>query len=115
MIVKEARRVPIKPVETEGAEGVKVRLLIHEAEKAPHFYMRMFEVAPGGCTPKHSHPWEHEVYVLSGRGVVFDGKAELLIGPGHCLLIPGGDEHQYRNTGTEPLTFLCLVPRDAAR
>ena len=37
---------------------------------APNFTMRHFEVAPGGRTPFHAHPWEHEVYVLSGTGKV---------------------------------------------
>jgi hypothetical protein len=61
-----------KPVEMEGASGCSVRWLVSESDGAPNFAMRRFEVAPGGYTPRHSHPYEHEVYVLEGEGVVYE-------------------------------------------
>ena len=60
----------------EGAAGCRVRWLIGEGDKAPNFAMREFEVAPGGHTPKHFHDYEHEVYVLAGRGTIVDGDHE---------------------------------------
>ena len=59
-----------------GAQGCSIRWLVGEAEGAPNFAMRQFEVAVGGHTPKHSHPYEHEVFVLEGRGVVLEGDIE---------------------------------------
>jgi quercetin dioxygenase-like cupin family protein len=94
-----------------GAEGVRIRLLIHEAEGAPNFYMRQLVIAPGGCTPLHTHQWEHEVFILAGNGIVVSPEGENPISPGDCVLVAPGEQHQFRNIGTEELKFLCLVPR----
>jgi len=111
MNIKKAENVPADPVSMEGAEGVRMRLLIHQADGAPNFYMRQFIVAPSGFTPLHSHDWEHEVYVLSGCGVVDSPDGEKPINPGDCVFVAPGQEHRFRNTGQDDLTFLCLVPK----
>ena len=98
-------------VKEQGAQGVRKKVLIGEKEGAPNFIMRMFEVEPGGTTPCHSHPWEHEVYVLSGRGKVFAGGKEIEIAPGDALLIEPDEEHQFKNPYSQPLIFLCLIPK----
>ena len=59
-----------------GATGCQVRWLVGPGDGAPNFAMREFEVAPGGHTPRHSHPYEHEVFVLQGSGVVYEGDTE---------------------------------------
>ena len=53
---------------------------------------------------------EHEVFVLQGNGIVMEGEQERLLKPGTAVFVPGGVEHQFRNTGTTPLKFLCLIP-----
>ena len=111
MKVKHAEQVPAEPVAIEGATGVRMRLLIHQAEGAPNFYMRQFLLAPGGCTPSHSHAWEHEVYVLSGAGEVVSPEGPTPVGPGDCLYVAPMELHQFRNTGQAELRFLCLVPK----
>ena len=113
MRIKQADSVPAEPVNVEGAEGVHIRLLIHEADGAPNFYMRRFDLAAGGCTPRHDHAWEHEVYVLAGSGVVAAADGEQRVRAGDCVFIEPGEIHQFRNTGREVLKFLCLVPRGA--
>jgi quercetin dioxygenase-like cupin family protein len=72
--------------------------------------MREFEVAPGGFTPRHEHPYEHEVYVLSGEGQVFSGDQPHPIRSGDVILVQPDETHQFRNTGSVPLRFLCLIP-----
>jgi quercetin dioxygenase-like cupin family protein len=72
--------------------------------------MRQFEVAPGGHTPKHSHGHEHEVFVLEGTGVVFDGSTDRPLKAGSVAFVPPHQVHQFRNTGSGPLKFLCLIP-----
>jgi len=113
MIVKLAQDVPASPVDANGAQGVHIRLLIHRADGAPNFYMRQFTIAPGGCTPRHSHAWEHEVYVLRGQGAAVSADGETPLSPGRCVFVPGGEEHQFRNTGEGEMEFLCLVPKDS--
>ena len=72
MKIARCEEVDCQPVDMEGASGCHVRWLLGEKDGAPNFAMRQFEVEPGGYTPKHYHPYEHEVYVLEGAGVVHE-------------------------------------------
>ena len=101
--------LPAEEVE-EGAEGVLIRWLIRDVDGARNFFMRHFEIALGGHTPRHSHPWEHEVFILEGKGVVLGAEGEREFSPGDAIFVPGGEEHQFRNPGKEPVTLLCLIP-----
>src|SRR5882757_1191151 len=105
MKVHHLEDVPSAPVDMPGSSGCQVRWLIGEREGAPNFAMRQFEVEPGGHTPKHSHPYEHEVFVLEGSGVVLEGEAEHPLSAGDFVLVTPGEVHQFRNTGATPLKF----------
>ena len=67
--------IPDQPVDMEGVQGVTVRWLLADDHGARNFHMRRFTVAPGGQTPRHAHGFEHEVYVLEGKGELWDGPA----------------------------------------
>lgn len=100
------------PAENPGAEtkGVTVRWLISREDGAPNYFMRFFEIAPGGYSPLHRHPWEHEVYILSGEGEVFGEEGVVPFRPGDAVFVPGEELHQFRNTSQEPLHFICTIP-----
>ena len=115
MKVKAYEQVESAPVEMEGAVDCTVRWLVGEPDGAPNFAMRQFEVAPGGHTPKHNHPYEHEVFVLEGDGVVLEGDTEHPLTAGDVVYVAPDEVHQFRNTGSQPLKFLCLVPNAAQR
>ena len=93
-----------------GAENTKVRWLITKDDGAEHFAMRIFEMAPGGHSPHHSHKWEHEVFILDGECLVVCGDQRKEVGPGYVVFIPPNTMHHFRNEKTEVLRFLCLVP-----
>jgi quercetin dioxygenase-like cupin family protein len=103
-----------KSVHAEDAEGeamgIKVRWLITKDMGAPTFAMRLFEVEPNGYSPLHNHPWEHEVFILEGEGVVFDGAKATPIKPNDVVFVPPDEKHQFKNTGKQTLKFLCLIP-----
>jgi quercetin dioxygenase-like cupin family protein len=113
MKVSHYQEVASAPVTMPGSSGCQVRWLVDEEQGAPNFAMRQFEVAPGGFTPKHSHPYEHEVFVLEGRGVVLEGDKEHPLTAGDVVLVVPNEVHQFRNTGAAPLKFLCLVPNSS--
>ncbi len=113
MKVNHYEQVAKAPVTMEGAHGCQVRWLVDESQGAPNFAMRQFEVAPGGYTPKHSHPYEHEVFVLEGRGVVLEGDVEHPLEAGDFVLVTPNEVHQFLNTGAGPLKFLCMVPNSS--
>ena len=52
-----------------GVLGVTMRVVAGTAEGAPTFVMRVLEIQPGNANPFHAHPWEHEVFILAGKGV----------------------------------------------
>jgi len=110
MKVVHCQEIESAPVATEGANGCHIRCLIGEPDGAPSFSMRHFEIAPGGHTPKHSHAHEHEVFVLEGAGVVLEGAREHPLRAGTAVYVTPKTLHQFRNTGTSPLKFLCLIP-----
>jgi quercetin dioxygenase-like cupin family protein len=110
MKVTHYEQIEAAPVDTEGAVNCKMRCLIGPDDKAPSFSMRQFEISSGGHTPKHAHGHEHEVFVLEGTGVVSEGAKEHSLRPGSIVFIPPNQVHQFRNTGSGPLKFLCLIP-----
>jgi len=114
MKVNNFKQVPAKPVDMEGAHGCTVRWLLGPADGTPTFAMREFVVAPGGYTPRHSHDFEHEVFVLSGNGEVFEGDEKHPLKTGDVVFVQPNEVHQFRNTSAEPLRFLCLIPNSVA-
>ena len=111
MIIKKINDVPLQDVNMEGAKDVKVRTLFGPADNAPTFSMRIFELAPAGHTPFHTHPFEHEAVILDGDIAIVTEDGDKPMDKGNVLLIMPGDKHQFKNRSeTEPARFMCLVP-----
>lgn len=111
MEVKEAAAVEAKAVEHPDADKATIRWLIGPESGAPTCYLRRFDLAGGGHTPRHSHAWEHEVYILAGQGKVFSGEdGERPVAPGDVIYVPPNEEHQFINDHQSDLAFLCIVP-----
>ncbi len=100
---------PLK-IQSPAAKAVSARLAIGKADGAARFCMRIFEIGPGGYSPKHRHDWEHEIFFHAGHGEVLLGGERREVLAGHVAFIAGGEEHQIRNTGETDLTFVCLIP-----
>ena len=94
----------------EGAARLKVRWLITKDVGAKNFAMRLFEMEPGGFSPLHNHPWEHEVFILEGQGLVVGGREERRFKKGDVIFIPPNETHQLKNIGKRTVKFLCLIP-----
>jgi quercetin dioxygenase-like cupin family protein len=107
--VDRKERVP-QPVGVEGAEGVRAVGLINKGDGAPTAAMRLFEIQPGGHTPWHAHDWEHVIYGVEGRGALKSENGDAEFGPGDSLLVSPNEQHNFVNTGTTPLKFICVVP-----
>jgi quercetin dioxygenase-like cupin family protein len=110
MLIRRADEVGPVPVQAGGAVGVTMRLLLGRGDGAPTFAMRHFTVEPGGCTPRHSHDYEHEVLVLGGRARIEQDGEFADLHPGDVVFVRPGTLHQFVNAGDGPLEFLCLVP-----
>lgn len=91
---------------------VKKRVLIGKEQNAPNFIMRHFTVQKGGYSPHHEHKHEHEVFILSGRGMVKDEKGAVEVKAGDFIYVPPDQKHQFQNPHEESFEFLCLIPSD---
>ena len=98
----------------EAAPGVVRRVLVGPDDGAPNFILRHFTVDVGACSPHHEHAWEHEAFILTGKGVLVGPEGEQPFKPGDAVFVPPLIKHQFRNTGDEPLAFLCIVPLSSA-
>jgi quercetin dioxygenase-like cupin family protein len=100
-------------VTPEGAQGVSMSWLIDKNDGAPNFAMRLFRIEPGGHTPRHTHHWEHEVFVVTGKGRVWAEDGWKDIERGSFVLVVPNEEHQFEAAADQSLEFLCLVPNDS--
>ena len=106
-----------KPVTMEGSRGAQMRMLVGPADGATNFHMRAFEVEPDGYTPHHQHDYEHEILILKGQGLARSEQGERPFKAGDVIWVPANEMHQFRNTGDQPLEFICLIPapKDCSR
>lgn len=86
-------------VDMDGAHGTVIRHVITEKDGAPNFNFRVLTIEPGGESPNHSHPWEHEFFVLSGEGIGVVDNKEVSIKQGDVIYVPPDVQHCIRATG----------------
>ena len=113
MRIKQYAEVEATHFETEAAKGVAARVVIGKKDDAENFFMRAFTISPGGFTPRHSHGWEHEMFIYAGDGEIYGNGQWNRIRAGNVVFIPANEEHQMKNTGEEKLIVVCLVPASA--
>ena len=107
MFVKETASVEPQQVQP----GTRIRWLITEKEGAPNFAMRVIEIDPGVVFKPHEHPYEHEIYVLEGSGMLTNPEGDVdELSPNKFVLVPPDEVHGYRNTGDATLKFICVIP-----
>ncbi|MDZ4820695.1 MAG: cupin domain-containing protein [Planctomycetota bacterium] len=114
MKVEHYEDIPAQKVDMPGSQDCQIRVLVSDRDGAPTFAMRQFEVAVGGFTPRHFHDYEHEVFVLAGEGTVSHGDTQHPLKTGDVIFVAPNEVHQFQNTGSAPLKFLCLIPNSAA-
>ena len=60
---------------------------------------------------RHCHDGHEEcMHVLSGEGVTTSGASQHPLKAGDTNLVPPGEMHVTRNTGSVPLVMLCFFP-----
>lgn len=93
--------------------GATIRWLITHRDHAPNFSMRLVNIKSGKSTPSHTHYYEHEIFVISGKGEFVIGPDTYQAGKDHFVFIPGNVHHTIR--AKEDMTFICVVPISAAK
>ena len=113
ILIGKALEVEPQLFDNEKVKSVAKRVLIGKAQGASNFVMRLFTVGEGGYSPHHSHPWEHEVFILAGEAGVVTDQGEVKAQAGSYVFVPSGVKHQFKNTGKGDLEFLCVIPSSA--
>lgn len=99
------------PVDLAGSKNVMVRWLVGKRTGAKTYAMRHFDVRPGGIVPLHSHPEEHEIFVLEGEAKVLGDVEGLVAKKDDVVFVPSDLPHGYDNTeGTKSFRFICVIP-----
>jgi mannose-6-phosphate isomerase-like protein (cupin superfamily) len=83
-----------------GSEAVTLRLV-------------EIPVPQPGESPRELHRhggFEECMYVLSGQGTTHTDSGEYPVEAGDTILVPAGELHVTRNTGSTPLQMLCFFP-----
>ena len=106
--MKVSKYLDTKPIQILA--GVVKREVITADDGAPHFCMRVFELEPGSSVPLHSHPWEHEIFVLSGQGAVLSEGGETQVVKENVIFIAPNERHGFANNSHQPLRFICVIP-----
>jgi len=110
MVIKKLDQVARETISEKGVQGVQKQVLLSPEDGAPNFTLRRFIVKPGGYTYFHTHDFEHEVYILSGQGIIRTEDRELSISRDQAVLVVPNEVHQFINPYEEELTFLCIIP-----
>ena len=75
--------------------------------------MDVFEIEPGGHSAFHEHPWEHQIFVLSGEETLLRPDGPVPFKQSDVILIGTGEPHQIVNDGDVLVEFVCLIPKAA--
>ncbi|HPZ15024.1 MAG TPA: cupin domain-containing protein [Sphaerochaeta sp.] len=97
-------------------EGKKIsqlvtkQLLVTPEQGWEGHVMRLFTLAPEGAAPRHSHDWEHIIYVLEGDGNLYLEGEDHRLSAGSVAYVPALSDHQVANRGNGDFAFICIVP-----
>jgi len=98
-----------------GLPGRKSLEIVSGEKGSQSVTLRLVEIPPAqpGDAPrgKHFHQgFEECIHVLSGEGCTEADSGSHPLKAGDTILIPSGEKHATRNTGSGPLVLLCFFP-----
>ena len=79
-------------------EGPAARLISLD-DNPPTCTMSYSEIYPDKTSTHHTHPWEHEVYILKGSGTLVCDGQEYPVREGDAIFIPEDVDHYTLNNG----------------
>lgn len=92
----------------ERGNGVRSLPLAGRESGASQMLTGMTEIPVGGTIPLHTHSSEEFILVLHGQALVRIEDREEPVGAMDATWIPPGVQHQFVNTGSEPLHILWV-------
>jgi len=111
MIIKKKKDFNPTIMEDDKLSGIKFYPMLTAKDGTPTFAMRLFEISPGGYTPRHQHGWEHEVYIICGGGFVLKGEERIEIEKDDFIFVEPSELHQFQ-AGENGMSIICVVPNE---
>ena len=112
MYIDHVKNIPQHELNAPVLSKVVKQVLVGPDQGWQGWVMRSFTLGEDGYSPRHSHPWPHINYIISGNGVLLlDGK-ERALEAGSVAYVPDSIDHQFLNKGSEDLVFICIVPEE---
>ncbi len=108
--LEKTAEIDITPDNLKGKGRATVRWLLGEPEGAPNFEMRYFSLSGDISTEWHNHEWEHQVFVIKGKGKFRSAEKEIDLEPGSAVLVAPGEQHHFICPGGS-FDFICVVPK----
>jgi len=113
MYVDHVEKIAGQAINNPGvALNVLKQVLVGPAQGWQGWVMRLFTIAGVGYSPRHAHPWPHINYVVSGKGTLSLDGQDYELQAGSVAYVPDNIEHQFKNTGADDLSFICIVPEE---
>lgn len=103
--------VPVTEYRTDASAGITKQVLLGMAEGCGDFMVRYFTIPPGGKSALDRHEHQHGVVVTHGAGRVLLGDEWHALGAGDAVFTDTNEVHRFEATGTQPLGFICVIPR----
>ncbi|PKL11579.1 MAG: cupin [Spirochaetae bacterium HGW-Spirochaetae-8] len=110
MFVSHRDEIEKKIIENPAMKGVVKQVLIGPEQGWKDYVMRLFTLSKGGYAPRHTHPWQHIMYVVEGEGKLFMNGIDYPLVAGSVSYVPAEVEHQVMNAGDAKFVFICIVP-----
>ncbi|AFZ70479.1 hypothetical protein Calag_0735 [Caldisphaera lagunensis DSM 15908] len=107
-VIKKFYEIEEEKLPEDQAQKSYIRWLLTDDDGANNFFMRLFRMEPGGHINSHFHPWEHEIFIVEGKGRVRIGSKIYNVEEGNFLFIPPNAEHEY--WADSELRFICIIP-----
>lgn len=108
MLIRKLNDCP----EILAGDGTRLRELLHPDRGYPfggRYSIAHAVIAAGEKSRRHRLKTSEVYYIISGGGIMHINATEAEVQAGDCFEIPAIHDQWLENTGTEPLTFLCVV------
>jgi len=94
-----------------AGDGTVLRELLHPEKQAIalRYSLAHASVPVGQTSLPHALKTSEVYYILSGEGEMHIDGEHQVVEPGDAIYIPPNAKQFIRNSGTEPLIFICLV------
>ena len=97
-----------QPIE-EWRPGVRTRMRVSALTGSAQLCVFEQFVDPGQGAPTHRHDVEEVLSVLAGAADVWVGARRHALTAGESVVVPAGENHGFRNTGTTTLHVQAIL------